>query len=105
MKRMQQIGIWFVCLVGLVLVLLRLLWCALFDHERAEKIGAGISRAGNAALNGDPRETISSRAHHSRSRERKWACRLCRLLDRLDPNHCRDAADEHAKHTSTESQP
>lgn len=105
MKHVQQLGIWFVCVVGLVLVLLRLFLCALFDHERAGKIGAGISRAGNAALNGDPRETISSRAHRARSRGRAYGCLLCGLLDRLDPNHCRDAADEHAKHTSTESQP
>lgn len=47
----------------------------------------------NALLGGDPDETISSRAAKSNS---WWACRLCRLLDLIDPGHCANAreADE-----------
>ena len=42
----------------------------------------------NTALGGHPDETISSRAAKSRKRGKRWACILCRILDRLDPNHC-----------------
>lgn len=104
MKRAKLLGIWLVCVIGAVLILLRMLWCAAFSHDRAREIAKTISRAGNAAANGDGRETISSRAHRARSKGREWGCRLCRWLDWLDPNHCRDAA-ENDKTTSTESQP
>lgn len=42
----------------------------------------------NTALGGHPDETISSRAAKSRKRGKRWACILCGLLDKLDPNHC-----------------
>ena len=104
MKRAQMLGVWIVCALGVLLILLRMLWCALTSPAKAKAIAAAISRTGNAAMNGNPRETISSRAHRARSRERAWACRLCRLLDWLDPNHCQDAA-ENDHQPSPESQP
>ena len=42
----------------------------------------------NTALGGHPDETISSRAAKSRKRGKRWACILCRILDRVDPDHC-----------------
>lgn len=104
MKRVQLLGIWIVCVLGAILILLRLLWCSLFSHDKAREIAKTISRAGNAAANGDGRETISSRAHRARSKGRLYGCVLCRALDWLDPNHCRDAA-ENDKQPSTESRP
>lgn len=39
---------------------------------------------------GSPYETISSRAGKRAVRGEVWACRLCKLLDRLlGPEHCR----------------
>lgn len=85
-------GIWLVCMAGCFLIGMRMFWCVFASQEKAREIAAALSRTGNAAANGNPRETISSRAHRARSEERLWGCRLCRLLDWLDPNHCRDAA-------------
>lgn len=42
----------------------------------------------NTVLGGFPDETISSRAAKSRKRGKRWACILCRILDRIDPDHC-----------------
>lgn len=39
-------------------------------------------------LGGDPDETISSVAAKARNAGRRWGCVLCKLLDRLDPDHC-----------------
>jgi hypothetical protein len=50
----------------------------------------------NTILGGHPDETISSRAAKSRKQGKRWACILCDLLDKLDPNHCEKSieADE-----------
>ena len=49
----------------------------------------------NAILGGDPRETISRRI--GRAIERRVRCRfcylLCYLLNKIDRDHCRKAAD------------
>lgn len=43
----------------------------------------------NTMLGGDPDETISSRAGKYAAVQRGWIpCVLCKLLDRIDPNHC-----------------
>jgi len=36
-------------------------------------------------------QTISSRAETARQDGHSWGCWLCRILDRLDPNHCAQA--------------
>ena len=47
-----------------------------------------IDQLANALINGDPDETISSRAAKSARKGKMWACVLCKFLDKLDPNHC-----------------
>lgn len=37
---------------------------------------------------GSPYETISSRVGKRRDDGDKWACKLCKLLDKIDPRHC-----------------
>ena len=46
------------------------------------------TRVGNAATNGTDKETISSRAGQAAEQGRAWGCVLCKLLHRLDPDHC-----------------
>ncbi len=50
----------------------------------------------NALLGGDPQETISARA--GRQPNKWWARALCWGLDKLDPNHCEEAALNLPKH-------
>ena len=42
---------------------------------------------------GNPDETISSRAAKARNAGRWWGCIFCRLIDKLDPNHCDDTIE------------
>lgn len=48
-----------------------------------------LDQFANAMLAGDPDETISSRAAKAQEKGRRWGCVLCRLLDVVDPGHCR----------------
>jgi hypothetical protein len=92
MARVGLLGIWLVCLCGTVLTLIRMLVCVASAPGKAKDIAVALDRAGNAAINGNNQETISSRANRARSEGRRWGCILCRLLDALSPNHCRDSA-------------
>lgn len=58
-------------------------------HARAPwilKVLVAVDQGLNAMFNGDPDETISSRA--ARHRDRWWGRLLCRIFDVLDPGHC-----------------
>lgn len=37
---------------------------------------------------GDPDETISSHAGKAARKGKRWACVLCKILDRIDMRHC-----------------
>lgn len=92
MKTASLILIWLVCFAGTAVTLLRMLWCIGANRPKAVAIAIALDRAGNRAANGGQAETISSRANRARAEGRHWGCVLCRWLDWLDPNHCRDSA-------------
>lgn len=54
----------------------------------------GIDQLANAIIGGDPDETISSRMGKN---IREGKCKLCKVicyfLNKIDPNHCRDAIE------------
>lgn len=72
-----------------LLALVRYLWAIITNPARAVRIAIGYDQLVNVAANGDEDETISSRADRARENGRRWGCVLCRLLDRLDPDHCK----------------
>lgn len=47
----------------------------------------------NALAAGDPDETISSRAGKAARKGVLWGCLLCRLLDRLEKDHCNSSIE------------
>lgn len=47
-----------------------------------------LDQLGNTILGGLPDETISSRAAKAKLQGKRWGCVLCKLLDKLDKNHC-----------------
>lgn len=59
--------------------------------NRAHRIAIAFDQLMNAATGGNEDETISSRADRARTKRRRWGCLLCRLLDALDTNHCRNS--------------
>jgi hypothetical protein len=91
-SRLASIGLFAVCLLGMVVIIPMHLFWALFKPERAIGIAAQIDRAANGALRGNPRETISSRANRARVHRKRWGCLLCNLLDWFKEGHCEDSA-------------
>lgn len=65
-----------------------------YDTRVAWNTADSIDQSANAALKGDPDESISSRAGKARRRGDTWGCVLCKLLDAIVPNHCADAIEE-----------
>ena len=72
-----------------LLTLVRYLWAIVTNPDRATRIAIGYDQLVNVAANGHEDETISSRADRARASGRLWGCVLCRLLDYLDPDHCK----------------
>lgn len=93
MKRLWLIL--FFPLFGLIYVVgtIRYMYNILVDPDEAWKIAISHDQLANTIFNGHEDETISSRAgrhcrdSHPEDKE-AWACLLCKLLHKLDPNHC-----------------
>ncbi len=58
---------------------------------RAWRIALAYDRVGNAATGGKDTETISSRAYRGELEDRPGWCLLCRLLDKIDKDHCKNS--------------
>lgn len=88
MKRLLLFAIWIVCALCAVIALPYMLVCILVGSPRAWVIALGFDRVGNAMTGGIDGEYLSARAGRVRKEGRRWACILCRLLDKVDPGHC-----------------
>lgn len=63
------------------------------NGSRAWKIIVAYDMLANASTGGDDGETVSARAYKASLRENWYGCLLCKLLDRLKPNHCEDSVN------------
>jgi hypothetical protein len=71
---------------------LRAAWALLTgDTNQALEIAKGYDLLGNTVLNGEAGEYISTRANRARSEGRLWGCLLCRLMDWITKDHCKNA--------------
>lgn len=52
------------------------------------RILISIDQLANTILGGNEDETISSRAAKAKLQGKRWGCVLCKLLDKIDKNHC-----------------
>lgn len=82
-------------LVGVVGALIGVAWmlaAIIFAPRgaRAWQILLGFDRLFNATMGGNGKETLSSRAGRL-MQERGWACQLCKFLDGLKKDHCKDS--------------
>ena len=73
---------------GMLVVLIRYVWCAFFNVPRAWLIALGEDLADNVGLNGRLGQSISSRAAFACKGQKPWGCVLCGLLDDVNPGHC-----------------
>lgn len=92
MKRWSLLAILPVLLAVPLFALARYLWCIVSSPERAERIAVGFDQLANVAANGRSTETISARAFRAAGEGRRWGCILCKMLDKIDKDHCRKAA-------------
>lgn len=84
----RLLALWLLCQIAAAAVALRMAWAIITNPPRAWTIALAYDRLGNAAANDDTVQTVSSRAEKARRAGKRWGCRLCRLLDQLDPGHC-----------------
>ena len=75
-------------LLAVPIAIVRYIWAVMTAPSRALKIAIGFDQLANVALNGSEDETISSRADRAKSENKKWGCILCKILDKIDANHC-----------------
>ena len=61
------------------------------NGTRAWNIAQALDRLGNATTGGDGKETISARAGRIQLEGRTWACVLCRVLNFLQKDHCKNS--------------
>ena len=71
---------------------LRAIWALLTgDTNQALEIAKGYDLLGNTVLNGEAGEYISTRANRARAEGRLWGCCLCRLMDWITKDHCKNS--------------
>lgn len=87
LKKAVLLGLWLLCISASFIAAIWMLCAILADSPRAWKLALAHDQLGNAMTGGDEDETISSRAAKAQ-KKRRWACVLCRLLDKFDKNHC-----------------
>ena len=59
----------------------------------------GVDQLFNAIFGGDPDETISSRVYRYRDMNIIARC-VCRLLDWIQPNHCKSSLEPDDRHVN-----
>lgn len=87
-SRARMLGIWLLCVLVSAVALVWMLLAAVAGSARAWKLAVAHDQLANTAFGGDEDETISSRAAKAARRRERWACVLCKFLDKLDPGHC-----------------
>jgi hypothetical protein len=93
MSRPALLGVWLLIVVMLPFAALRMLWAVVATPDRAQAQARAFDRAGNALANGSEHELISERAYRALLENRRWGCRLCKLLDFFDKDHCKKNAN------------
>jgi hypothetical protein len=91
--------LWLALLLPLLLLallwwLIKYVWTMVFATDEAWRLAVSVDQLANAAFNGNEDETISSRAGRHcnplvESEKEKWACILCKILDKIEKDHCK----------------
>jgi hypothetical protein len=87
--RAALLSLWLLCQLANVVAALWMLLALLAGSPRAWHLAVSYDQLANSAFGGSEDETISSRAYKAATRGRRWGCLLCKLLDKIQPDHCR----------------
>jgi len=85
------LGIWVLCQLAALIGAAWMFAAILAGSHRAWNIAIAYDELGSASTGGNPDETISSRAAKARAKGKHWGCILCRLLDRIQADHCKNS--------------
>lgn len=88
MNRVWMLLLWLLCMLASAVSAIWMLLALLAGSKRAWSLAGSYDQLANTAFGGHEDEKISSRAGRERKKGKRWACVLCRLLDKIDPNHC-----------------
>lgn len=89
LHRLSLLSLWGLCQIAAVIASLWMLLSIITgSSRRAWTLAVAHDQLANAAFGGDEDETLSSRAGKAARQGKRWACVFCRLLDRIEPNHC-----------------
>lgn len=91
MKRIALIALFPLLFIGLVFVAFRYLYSIITNTDKALNIADMIDQAANVSANGRLDETISARAAKAQIAGRKWGCILCKILNAIQTDHCKNA--------------
>lgn len=78
--------------LGSAFVVLRYLGCIFTRVDTGWRIALMVDEAANVSANGQVNTTISGRAGRAAYAGRAWGCVLCWVLDKIQPDHCEEAA-------------
>ena len=89
MSRVYLLAIWLLCLAASIVSAVWMFAAIVAGSDtRAWKLAVSHDQLANTAFGGDEDETISSRAGRAQRDGKRWACVFCKLLDKIDRNHC-----------------
>lgn len=91
--RLALLGIWLLCQLSALVAAVWMLFAIAFGSHRAFNIAIAYDELGNAATGGKPKQTISARAALARGEGQRWGCILCRLLDWVQKDHCKNSLE------------
>lgn len=92
-ERAALLTLWALCQLAHVVAALWMLCAALAGSPRAWRLAVSYDQLANTAFGGNEDETISSRAYKAATQGRRWGCVLCRLLDKIQQDHCQKAVE------------
>lgn len=93
MKFLSLLALFFICQGIALLAAIKTLCAIFFSPDRAWHLIVSYDRLANATINGNGKETISSRAQRGTEEGNKSWCILCKLLDRIEKDHCLNSKD------------
>lgn len=91
-NRLNMLSIWLLCMAAAAISGMRMLGFILIGSDRAWRMAKAYDRVGNTAIGGTDTETVSSHAYRAQQEGRRWGCILCKLLDRVEKDHCKNSA-------------
>ena len=91
--RAALLALWTLCQLANVVAALWMLCALLAGSPRAWRLAVSYDQLANTAFGGNEDETISSRAYKAMVNRQRWGCLLCKLLDKIQPDHCRKSVE------------